>query len=205
MKIDARTLTLSALALLAGCQEKVIPEPDFERMDHQERCALWEPCEPLPDGRTMQHPPEGTVARDSVGGSPEYRDGITEAGQYTTRIPVTLTLPLVQRGQQRFETFCAPCHGVAGDGSSRVAHAMTLRHPPSLVSDKARSFAAGRLYQVITEGYGLMPRFSDVMPDIEDRWAVVAYLRALQTSRGVALDALPPEVRARAHQELNSR
>lgn len=201
MRVATSILALSAL--LAGCQEKVVPEPDFERMDRQHRCAGWDPCEPLLDGRNVQHPPEGTVPREHVNTSPEYHDGIA-SGQYLTKIPVTLTLPLLQRGQERFETFCAPCHGVTGNGSSRVAHAMLLRPPPSLVSDKARAFAAGRLFQVITEGYGLMPRLSDVMPDIEDRWAVVAYLRALQTSRGVDVKTLPPEVRARAEQELRS-
>jgi mono/diheme cytochrome c family protein len=108
----------------------------------------------------------------------------------------------VERGRRRFETFCAPCHGVLGDGRARVAANMTLRQPPSLVGERARSFAAGRIFQVITQGYGLMPRYSDEMPATDDRWAVVAYLRALQTSRGVAARSLPPALRARAEEEL---
>ncbi|WP_437948580.1 cytochrome c [Sorangium sp. So ce296] len=196
-----RALAPFALVLLAGCREKVLPEPDFERMIRQEKYGLWEPCEHFDDGRAMQHPPEGTVARGRVTGPPGYLQGVLD-GAYVTEVPLTLTVDLVQRGRQRFETFCAPCHGILGDGSSRVATNMTLRPPPSLVGPEARSFPPGRIYQVIIQGYGLMPRYSDDLPDIEERWAVVAYVKALQLSRGVAAGALPPALRGRAEQEL---
>lgn len=200
-KAGGCALALSALVLLVGCREKVLPEPDFERMVHQEKYGLWEPCEVFDDGRAMQHPPEGTVAQGRVGGPPGSSEGIV-GGQYVAEIPIALTVPLVQRGRQRFETFCAPCHGILGDGRSRVAMNMTLRPPPSLVGPEARSFAPGRIYQVIVEGYGLMPRYANDLPVIDDRWAVVAYLRALQTSRGTDVRTLPPALRARAEQEL---
>ncbi|MFT3764301.1 MAG: cytochrome c [Minicystis sp.] len=196
-----RAIAITALLLLAGCREKVLPEPDFERMVRQEKYGIWEPSEFFRDGRAMQRPPEGTVARDQVTGDPGFRDGIVD-GQYVTEIPIALTVPLVQRGRQRFETFCAPCHGILGDGRSRVATKMLLRLPPSLVGQKARTFAPGRIFQVISEGYGLMPRYSDELPVIEDRWAVVAYLEALQRSRAVDLHTLPPDVRARAEEAL---
>lgn len=194
-------LALAVFVPLAGCRDKVLPEPDFERMITQEKYGLWEPSEFFPDGRAMQHPPDGTVAQDTLTGQPGVRDGIV-SGQYVTEIPFRLTVPFVQRGRQQFEIFCAPCHGVLGDGSSRVATNMLLRLPPSLVGARARSFPPGRIYQVIAEGYGLMPRYADELPVIEDRWAVVAYLRALQTSRGVDVRALPPDLRRRAEQEL---
>lgn len=192
---------LAALALLTGCREKVIPEPDFERMVRQEKFNLWEECEYFGDGRSVQPPPNGTVPRGQVTGQPGYRDGVV-AGRYVTEIPVPLTVPFVQRGRDRFETFCAPCHGILGDGSSVVARKMMLRLPPSIVAEPVRSFPPGRIYQVITEGYGMMPRYADEMFDIEDRWAVVAYLQALQLSRRADLAALPPEIRQKAEGEL---
>lgn len=196
-----KRLALAAFVLLAGCRHKVLPLPDFERMVTQQKYGLWEPSEYFDDGRAMQPPPDGTVAQDVLTGQPGVREGVV-SGQYVTEIPFPLTVPFVQRGRRQFEIFCAPCHGILGDGSSRVATNMLLRLPPSLVGARARSFAPGRIYQVIKEGYGLMPRYSDELPSIEDRWAVVAYLRALQTSRGVDVRALPPELRARAEQEL---
>lgn len=196
-----KALVLPLVVLLAACRERVLPEPDFERMVRQEKCLLWDACEPFGDGRTARHPPEGTVSRDRVTGRPEYTEGVAD-GRYLTEIPIPLTTAFVQRGRQRFETFCAPCHGILGDGRSRVATKMTLRPPPSLVGAEARAFPPGRVYQVITHGYGLMPRYADELPIVEDRWAVVAYVEALQASRGVDVRALPPELRARAEEAL---
>lgn len=187
--------------LLAGCRYKVIPEPDFERMVRQEKLVMWEATDLFPDGRVVQRPPEGTVPTGRVTGPPGYTEGVAN-GQYVAKIPVPLTVPFVQRGRQRFETFCAPCHGVLGDGSSRVATNMMLRLPPSLVGPVASSFPPGRIFQVISEGYGLMPRYSDELPSIEDRWAVVAYLRALEQRRRVPVSTLPPALRARAEEAL---
>ncbi|APR75842.1 ABC-type Fe3+ transport system protein [Minicystis rosea] len=190
-----------ALLLFAGCREKVLPEPDFERMVRQEKYGLWEPSEYFPDGRAMQRPPEGTVAQGRMTGRPGTTSGIAN-GQYLARIPIRVTAPFVRRGRQRFETFCAPCHGILGNGESRVATNMMLRLPPSLVGEAARSFAPGRIYQVISEGYGMMPRYADELPAIEDRWAVVAYVEALQKSRAIDVGALPPELKARAEEVL---
>lgn len=201
MRPSALSAVLLVLLLLAGCREKVLPEPDFERMVRQEKYETWGENEVFPDGRTVQHPPAGTVARDRVTGNPGYAEGVVD-GRYVAEIPVPLTTQLVQRGRQRFETFCAPCHGILGDGQSRVAAKMLLRLPPSLVGVEARSLAPGRVYQVIVEGYGLMPRYAGELPVIEDRWAVVAYLEALQRSRAVDVHTLPPALRARAEEAL---
>lgn len=194
MTHSRRRISMLFVLFVVGCREKVLPEPDFERMVRQEKYVVWAPCEFFPDGRTMQRPPEGTVASDAAIGDPAFTEGIVD-GAYAPRIPVTLTVPFVERGRDRFETFCAPCHGIVGDGNSRVATNMTLRPPPSLVGPVARGFPPGRIYRVIVDGYGLMPRYADELPSIEERWAVVAYLEALQTSRGVDIRALPPELR----------
>jgi hypothetical protein len=91
---------------------------------------------------------------------------------------------------------------MAGDGVSQVAANMTLRKPPDLTAPPVTGFAPGRIYDVILEGYGLMRSYQEDLPSAEERWAVVAYLRALQRSRGVPLDSLPLDLRERARREL---
>jgi mono/diheme cytochrome c family protein len=116
-------------------------------------------------------------------------------------VPITVDRPLLERGRNRFETFCAACHGIDGSGESLVAHSMELRTPPSLVIEPVRSFPAGRVFQVISVGYGLMPAFSPDLPT-HDRWAVVAYLRALQRSQATELASLPEVLRKQAEEQL---
>jgi len=98
----------------------------------------------------------------------------------TDRVPPRpqLSRALIDRGHDRFDKMCAPCHGVAGDGDSDVARAMTVRRPPSLVDDVVRGFPDDRIYYVIEHGYGVMPSYGALAP--RDRWAVLAYVRALQ-------------------------
>lgn len=186
---------LSALGSL-GC-EGVLPEPDFERMIHQRGYRPFEASAQFPDGRVMQPPPEGTVARGEPLGPAPLTRGLTPAGQYAAEIPVPLTRARLERGRDRYDVFCAACHGVRGDGVSMVAANMSLRRPPSLIDPPVTSFPPGRVFQVISLGYGLMPAY-DIHLDVADRWAVVAYLRALQRSQSVSLAALPPDERARA-------
>jgi mono/diheme cytochrome c family protein len=103
---------------------------------------------------------------------------------------------LLERGRDRFARLCAPCHGIAGDGDSDVARAMTLRKPPSLVDEKVRGFPDDRLYAAIARGYGLMPSYAGALGDV-DRWAVIEFVRALE-AREVPLDALSSEQREEA-------
>jgi mono/diheme cytochrome c family protein len=143
----------------------------------------------FPDGRVMQTPPEGTVPRERVVGDPLYTDG-RSASVYAARSPVPLTRAQLERGQERFRIVCAACHGLLGDGDSEVARNMKLRSPPSLLSPQVRAYPPGRIFSVITLGWGLMPSHRDVL-SVDDRWAVVAYLRALQLSQEVPVADLP--------------
>jgi mono/diheme cytochrome c family protein len=102
------------------------------------------------------------------------------------------------RGRARFDVTCAVCHGLLGDGESQVALSMSLRRPPSLHA--YRDVPDGHLYRVITEGFGLMPSYGAEL-SVEDRWAVVAYVRALQLSQYAGLEQVPPDVRRKLEQE----
>ena len=203
MRPAARTAPARAalliLLFLPGCD--LFPPIDFQRMIEQNRFTVWQSCPFFPDGRELQSPPDGTVPRDAPTGPAGLRAGV-EGGAYLQEIPLPLTHDLLGAGRASFETYCAPCHGLRGDGASVVAETMDLRRPPALAGKAARRLPVGRVYQVIGEGYGLMRSYAEDLTTPEERWAVVAYVLALQTSHGVPLDALPPEVRREAERQL---
>jgi hypothetical protein len=165
----------------------------FERMLVQPRYEAYRASPFFIDGRAMRTPPPGTVPHDephaATGGRAESSDAAT--------IPLPLSRALLERGRRRFDITCATCHGLDGDGESAVGRRMRFREPPSLHSEENRAASAGRLFAVVREGYGLMPSYAPLL-SVEDSWAVVAYVRALQLSRGARLDELPPALREEA-------
>jgi mono/diheme cytochrome c family protein len=168
-----RTLCLAAALLAAACH----PD-DIDPMDRQPKLLPYGTSDLFADGRSMRAPPPGTIPRE--------RD-LAEAQPEVT--PALLAL-----GRARFDVVCAPCHGIAGDGDSVVAGKMELRAPPSLHEPRIRELDAATIYRVISEGYGLMPRFSTHLAPRE-RWAVLAYVRALQLSQSLPLADAPEPLR----------
>jgi mono/diheme cytochrome c family protein len=182
------------LALAACSAEHGRARLDWERMQEQPRYETYGESRFFADGSAMRRPPDGTVPHDAVVGQPLLTTGFA-GGRAAERIPVRVTPELLALGRRRFDTYCAVCHGVLGNGQSVVARNFRLRRPPPLISDRVRALPPGQVYRVVTEGYGLMPAYAADLP-VTERWAVVAYLRALQLSRRAAVDSLPPEVRA---------
>jgi mono/diheme cytochrome c family protein len=109
--------------------------------------------------------------------------------------PPDVTRALVERGRAHFETICAACHGIRGDGESVVASKMVTRRPPSLLEPRMRVLSNDQLSEVIARGYGLMPPFASELAR-EDRSATVAYVRALQIAQGIDVALLPPPLAA---------
>jgi mono/diheme cytochrome c family protein len=192
-------LVIALALVLAGC-EGVLPAPDWQQMIRQHKFLPFSACDFLPDGRAMQPPPEGTAPRDRLVGRSALTAGV-ERGAYATRIPIPVDRALLETGHASFETFCAACHGALGDGESEVAKNMDLRQPPSLLSAKVRAWPPGRVFQIATSGYGLMPSYENEL-SLRERWAVVAYLGALQLSQSARLADLPEDLRARAEAAL---
>ncbi len=190
---------LVVFCLLPACD--LLPPIDLQRMIYQDRFLVWQRCAYFPDGRELQAPPEGTLPRDAPSGGAALTRGVVR-GAYVDEIPLPLTRDRLLAGKKRFEIYCAACHGLLGDGVSAVASNMELRRPPALTGQAARALPAGRVYQVIDEGYGLMRSYAEDLTSPEERWAVVAYLRALQDSRAVRLDELPPDLRKEAEGQL---
>lgn len=172
--------------LLVACVTQGVSQPldlDWNRMTVQSTVDAYEPNAVLPDGTSMQAPPPGTVPLDAPE-PPPGRD-----------------LALLALGRRRFESVCAPCHGVLGDADTPVARAMTLRPPPSLHEPRILALSDADLVAVVGEGYGLMPGYGWHL-GTRERWAIAAYVRALQLSRGAVLADLPADVRARAEAAL---
>jgi len=130
---------------------------------------------------------ENTVVRGSI------QDDSLLVPKESNAFPLPLTVELLQRGQQRYGIYCTPCHGIQGDGMGMVAM-RGMKHPPSYHQERLRNEPNGYLYDVITNGFGAMYGYSaQISP--RDRWAVVAYLRALQLSRNAPVGQLPAELR----------
>jgi mono/diheme cytochrome c family protein len=185
----ARLRVLLAVALSgAACS----PDP-FQRMEDQPKYLPYSESPLFEDGRAMRTPPLGTIPRERMQlrvppGS--WRD----ANGYLTRIPIALDVPLLARARERFEIYCATCHGLLGDGNSVVARNMSVRPPPSLHTYADRP--PGFFFEVVTEGYGLMPSYANQIP-LDERWALVAYVYALHRSQRASLNEVPPDVRGR--------
>lgn len=180
MKAATRSMELFATALLsmvlASCDDTQAwqePDPTLARMLSQRRADPYQASRAFDDGKSMRDPPRGTVPRDADLGPP------------------IITRSLLAEGRERYETTCATCHGIAGNGESVVATKMQHRPPPTLHRPRSRE----QMYGVVTEGYGLMPSFA-AMLTAKERWAVVAYVQALQLSRRVRASDLPSDIRA---------
>lgn len=196
--MSARAATVWCLWLAAaGCDA---PQPDWDRMLRPEHVLPYQGSPYFSDGRAMRPPPPGVVARGAALKDTPEGSGARD-GHYLQHIPISIARQDLARGRERFDIFCAACHGLRGDGDSAVAPNMALRKPPSLISDEVRAYPPGRVFAIITLGYGLMPTYAAELP-IEDRWAVIAYLQALQLSQSTPLSALPPALREQAEPVL---
>jgi hypothetical protein len=198
--MTARLILGFAVASLvaSACDENVL-DP---MADRQPKANRYRESKFYDDGLVMQAPPAGTVPRERItlnhvlttGREP---DGpIQSNGEprpvYAKAVPIPVTRKLLDLGRKRYDITCGTCHGPLGDGDSIVARQMALRPPPSLhrYIDKP----AGYFFEVATKGFGLMASYAAELT-VEERWAVVAYIRALQLSQNSPAGELPPAVR----------
>jgi len=193
--MKAILIAAAAIVLLGGCERAK------QDMYDQPRYKTFAPSPLFADGAAVRTPPAGTVAhaRGAFAGSSSGREG-TDAVLRDQQLdaaqamPLPVDLALLQRGQNRYTVYCTPCHSPAGDGDGRVVR-RGFPAPPSYHSERLRSAADRHLYDVISKGYGIMYPYADRLEPAE-RWAIVAYIRALQLSRNVEVSALPSDLRA---------
>jgi mono/diheme cytochrome c family protein len=146
------------------------------------------------DGADMRMPPENTVARGALKADPAFYRGVDANGQPVDQYPVQLTRALLDRGQERYNVYCAPCHDRTGRGQGLVPKRGWVP-PPSFFDDRILAFTPGQFYQVISQGVRTMPSYAKQIPEA-DRWAIVAYIQALQTAATASLDDVPPAQRS---------
>jgi mono/diheme cytochrome c family protein len=166
--------------LLAGCSLK-------QDMALQPKNRPLSPSDFFTDGRSERPLVENTVARGS------FADEALFVAKDSNNFPLPVTQELLERGQGRYKIFCTPCHGLQGDGNGMVSM-RGMKHPPSYHQDRLRQSPNGYFYDVITNGFGAMYGYSaQISP--RDRWAIVAYVRALQLSRNAKVAELPADLR----------
>ena len=173
----AMATALAFASLLCGCEREMHDMYRQPRFDTGEGSPMWS------DGRADRPPVPGTVpvAAGDIAGTSSGRHGQVQS-QAPSQPPTTKTL--LVRGQERFTIYCVPCHSALGDGDGLVAQ-HGFPHPPTYHQQRLRDAPDSYLYDVITNGHGVMYGYADrVTP--EDRWAIVAYIRALQLSQNVA-------------------
>jgi mono/diheme cytochrome c family protein len=146
------------------------------------------------DARSARPVLEGTVARGQLHDD-ELMYGGKVKGQEATVFPMRVDAAVMARGQQRFNIYCSPCHGRTGLGDGMVV-LRGYRRPPSLHQDRLRNAPVGHFFDVMTNGFGAMPDYATQIK-AEDRWAIIAYIRALQLSEHATIADVPPADRSR--------
>ena len=183
MKISAPIGVLMLGLAAVGCRQDMHDQPKYTPYKSSAFFA---------DQRSARPAVEGTVAQGQL-----FEDELLHTGkvggQPATVFPFPVDMSVMQRGRQRYDIYCAPCHGLTGEGDGMVVQ-RGYRRPPSFNIDRLRQAAPGHVYDVVTNGFGAMPDYAAQIP-VRDRWAIAAYMRALQLSQSAAAADLSPESR----------
>ncbi len=180
---------LSALALSA-CRQDMHDQPKYIPL---------RPSSFFGDGRSERPLIEGTVARGHLDDDYAFYTGRGPDGKFLDEFPFAVTKAVMERGQDRFNVYCAPCHDRLGNGDGKIVR-RGYRHPPSYHIDRLMHVPNGYIYDVITNGFGAMPDYAaQIHP--ADRWAIVAYVRALQLAQNGKIDDVPADQRGALNQE----
>jgi mono/diheme cytochrome c family protein len=175
-------LVLVFAAATVACRQDMHDQPKFIPL---------RPSTFFADGRSARPLVDGTVARGQLNDDAAFYTGKGPDGKPLDTFPFPVTKEIVERGQERFNIYCAPCHDRLGTGDGMIVR-RGFRRPPSYHIDRLRGVPNGYLYDVIAKGFGAMP---DYAAQIEpaDRWAIVAYVRALQLSQHATVNDVPPQ------------
>ena len=180
-----RTLFGIAFALaVTACRQDMYNQPKYKPLAASE---FWN------DGTSARPLPPHTVPRGHLDEDTALFTGKNDDGTLAAAFPMPVTRELLARGQERFTIYCSMCHGAEGDGNGMVVQ-RGYPPPPSYHVDRLRNAPPGYLFSVITNGYGIMYPYASRV-EAPDRWAIAAYIRALQLSRHGTLDDVPADER----------
>ena len=159
-------------------------------MANQPRYDPLEPSDFFADGMSARPRIAGTVARGELAIDPVVASGKMN-GQDVDGFPMPVTAQTLNRGEERYNIYCSACHGRTGDGNGMIP-SRGYRHPPSFHTELLRSAKTGHFFDVMTNGFGAMPSYAHQIP-VNDRWAIVAYIRALQMSQNATINDVPAD------------
>jgi hypothetical protein len=162
-------------------------------MRQQPKVKPLDPSDFFLDGHASRPLIEEAVARGHLNLDTQFYEGKNEDGTPIEFFPLEITPEVMRRGQERYNIFCAPCHARLGNGQGMIVQ-RGFKTPPSFHIDRLREAPPGYYYEVITQGFGVMYSYASRVPP-EDRWAIIAYIKALQLSQNAALDDVPPDQR----------
>ena len=191
-----RAAVLASLALallLAGCGRNMVDQPRLDALQGSPFFA---------DGMGSRPPLPGTVSREVGGIDPVFFTGQGPAG-FVTELPVELTVALLQRGQERYDIYCAVCHGYTGEGDGMIV-SRGFPVPTSFQDPRLLDAPVGYFFGAMTNGFGRMYPYASRIP-AEDRWAIAGYVKALQLSQNANEDDVPADVRLDATTEGRTR
>lgn len=177
-RVTAASALLS-LAVLAGCRQDMHNQPKF----YPQRSTTF-----FTDGRSVRPQVENTVARNQLYGNTYLYTGLVN-GKEGDGMPLPVTMDLMERGQEKYNIYCTPCHSRVGNGAGMIVQ-RGYRPAGNFHTDRLRNAPLGHFYSVITNGYGAMPEYASQIA-MEDRWAIVAYVRALQLSQNARPTDVP--------------
>jgi hypothetical protein len=178
-------LIVVAVLGAAGCHTDMRDQPRYEALEASKFFA---------DGQSARPAVPGAVARGQLNEDEAFFTGRAD-GRLIAELPLELNRELLERGRERFNIYCSPCHGATGAGDGMIVQ-RGFRRPPSYHQDRLRNAPAGHFFDVMTYGFGAMPRYA-VQIEPRDRWAIVAYIRVLQLSQNATLDDVPADQRMR--------
>jgi hypothetical protein len=164
---------------LAGCRIDMHVQPKY---------LPYEPTTFFADGRSERQPVPGTIARGQLRLDDLLFTGL-ENGAEASRFPFPITREDLERGRERYNIYCTPCHDYTGSGNGMIVQ-RGFPHPPSFHTDRLRAAPVGHFFGVMTNGFGRMYSYSDRV-DVGDRWRIAAYIRVLQMSRNASVDDVP--------------
>ncbi len=180
-----RALAALSLLLLAACRRDMADQAHHEPLEASSFFA---------DGAASRPLPAHTVPRGQLRDDEQFFTGRV-AGQLVTTFPAPVSTAQIARGRERYDIYCAVCHGRTGEGQGMIVQ-RGFPPPPSLHLDRLREAPVGHFYEVITNGFGVMYSYA-ARVEPADRWAIAAYIRALQLSQHAALADVAPEQRAK--------
>lgn len=184
MQVKHLLFPLTCLLLLTGC---------WYDMRDQAKLKPLEPSDFFVDGQASRPLLANTVAQGQLDLDSRLYQGQNEDGTPVTFFPVEVTAEVMQRGQQQYHIFCSPCHGALGNGQGMIVQ-RGFKTPPSFHIPRLREAPPGYFYEVMTHGFGAMYSYASRI-EPQDRWAIIAYLRALQLSQNATIDDVPAEQR----------